>query len=213
MKISPKTLQVLFCAVSISFGGVVGYYWNGLFPKQLAELDSKQAMSLEYYFAPKSFSEIQNAKELLQALSTKFLAEAWRESTAGSDKKSSLIISNLTLIGRLEHGVRQFQGTEQQLIMVRDLLSALAREKLRSRWLDLYLLTLYQHPTHPLIGDLANKAIDAAKQEGRLDEVLRAFKLLVSIPIDFESKVRIAAASGHAQAFTPLEPEQINHEL
>jgi hypothetical protein len=77
---------------------------------------------------------------------------------------------------------------------VQDLLWLLKYERLYDRWISTYLAALYAHPTHPIIGGLASEAWTIAASTGRTPEIESAFRHLMAIPLEFESKRLVKAA-------------------
>lgn len=76
----------------------------------------------------------------------------------------------------------------------------LKREGNYHRWLDVYLAALYAHPTNPLVGDFALRALDLSQRCRRETEVRRAFQFVQDMPLDFEAKQRVpvnTAADSH----------------
>jgi hypothetical protein len=55
---------------------------------------------------------------------------------------------------------------------------------------------LYRHPTHPLVGRGAERALRIGRVTGREDEVLDAFRHVSSIPLEFDVK-RELVHQGH----------------
>lgn len=175
--------------------GSGGYFLRSL------QTDSPSGMSpVENYLCPQSFSEVENTKALLDALAKRYLCEVFvqattgRQSPLGDVSESAKPRSQAAAIRILKAGVAEFAGTEQELLMMRFLLKWLRRDKLYGRWLDVYLRTLYQHPTHPLIGDFVGDAVAIGKATGRSNELRAGFRHLLGIPLDFEAKHRVEAA-------------------
>jgi hypothetical protein len=101
-------------------------------------------------------------------------------------------------IDEVQKGIEEFKGTEQEMYLVQELLMLLKRQKFSERWLDVYLATLYEHPTHPLIGRNAKHAIALSDALGRQQELTQAFDFLSRIPSDRPAKEKVQAALQNA---------------
>jgi hypothetical protein len=163
---------------------------------------ARQRAQLEYFFCPRSFSEVENARTLLEALSKRSLTELReRRYAAGllphsTNRHGQNVARQPRLaeaINALEKAIGEFQGTDGELDLVKDLLMLLKGQELHDQWLDLYLHTLYEHPTHQLLGALAQDAIRMGEAACRKDEVRKALRHLTSIPFPFAAKAQIEA--------------------
>ena len=151
---------------------------------------------LDYFITQHSFSEIENAKASLEALCRRYRAEVQArrlldERSAGGRQGPTREPRLSGTIKVLERGMKEFEGTQQQLGISEELLLALRAAKLYDRWMSVYLRTLYEHPTYPTATVFAKDAMVIGKVLGREDEVLRAFRHLKEIPFDFLHKSKI----------------------
>jgi hypothetical protein len=149
--------------------------------------------------APDSFSRVENAKNLLEALCLRVRLRA--ETSLCQLKYSSLSNTNKTLqlqaiISDLRQARAEFVGTAQELELTHELLLFLKVTENYNEWTDVYLEMLYGSPTDPVIGALAEPALSIARQLGREEEVSVALKHTLAIPADFVNKSRIEAAVG-----------------
>jgi hypothetical protein len=136
-----------------------------------------------------SFSEIENAKALLNGLSFQFLAEmAMRRAIIGQPLQLSEAVADLRT------GIKEFAGTEEELNLLRVELALLKEQRQYNRWLDIYLQALYEHPTSKLVGCLAEDAIAIGTATGRESEVMNALDHLVGIPLAFTAKEQVQRA-------------------
>ncbi len=149
-----------------------------------------------------SFSEVQNMRATLANLADQFVADAYlakrarlkRSPTGAAQERSSSRVLP-AYIQSLEDGIVEFQGTDQELRITEKLLLALQRAKIYDRWLDIYLATLYQHPTEPAIGRLAYTAARTANSLGQQTAVRHGFSLVMSIPRQCEAETQVEMAA------------------
>lgn len=159
---------------------------------------------LDYFLGAPTFSEVHNAKDLLQALATRELHEtrarfsllrateqAGRGSTSGSGTTRFR-----EAIASLEQAIDDFEGTDQQLLLVQELLWFLKWERRYQKWMDVYLLALYRHPGHDVVGRMAEDALVVARLAAREAELREAFAHLLRIPLEFAGQDRIRMALG-----------------
>jgi hypothetical protein len=156
---------------------------------------------LDYFVAPQTFSEIQNAKNLVNGLANQLASEV--ESKRAEDLKTAVLLGAagaslephlLAEIKALEQGVKEFESTDEDYYVKLDLLLFLKKAGLWHRWVETYLKILYRHPTSRVIADFATEAIAAGRASGREKEIIDAFRHLTSIPKEFDGKVQIQAA-------------------
>ena len=196
VKLSLKTFGTLalFGFVTSGIGYCLGTVKRGE-PKSsqvgaLAEAD---------VFAPAlSFSEVQNAKAILEGLAFQYISEIQTRRcldiqsarNAGSGAEPHLDKA----IDELEWGMQEFTGTDEEFKLASDLLNALKKAKLHDRWLQVYLRVLYEHPSASMVGKLAPAALRMASENGRKAEILEAFRHVNGIPLDFQTKKDIQTA-------------------
>jgi hypothetical protein len=156
---------------------------------------------IEYYSNEESFSEVENAKAVLEGLCQRFRIEIQARRVAsqrpGFEASGGRVTSEQHLestVADLEKGMAEFIGTDQQLAVIRDLLFTLKKTKQFDRWTEVYLQALYEHPTHPVVADLAEEAIFISGLCGREKAVGTGLSHVNQIPFSFPGKGRIQAA-------------------
>lgn len=178
-----------------------GFYLHALRPEMTKVLKTHNNLSLDYYYTAESFSEVENTKAQLQALSTQFLLESrgrrWtlfqRLSCESGLNEQAYVNYVESSIDELKQAIAEFKGTEQELFVVQDLLLVLKKEKRPAQWVQTYLELLYQHPTSMLVSDSAADALSFAKAVGRESEVMDALRHVRSIPFAFAGRERLEA--------------------
>ncbi len=203
MNLNQIGCTLLFSCVA----AITGYYSGALRQDSSSFLSPEALLSVDDLFSPQSFSEVENAKALLTALSEQFVAGIYTERVANHAK--AVVISGtgkpvvephlLEVIKKLEQGIVEFKGTEQELVLVEPLLAALKKANLYEQWTEVYLNALYQHPTHVMIGRLATEAIILSKAAGRQSDILNGFEHVSRIPLDFSAKAQVQTELVHAR--------------
>ncbi len=192
-----------------AFGG--GYGMRSLHEDYTAPVAVDGVPPLEFFITRQSFSETENAKTALEAMCARFQAAVRARVLKGRYENDRRDLSPDVLaraIRDLESGAKQFEGTGQELVLTADLLRDLRAAGRLERWIDVYLKTVYAHPMHPLAGDFASEAILVAKSVGREPEVIQALNHVGSIPLEFETRHRVAAVLSCTNR-PPLSPS--NH--
>jgi hypothetical protein len=195
----PQLVSLILVALAAGGSGFVARGWHD---RSMDVLPPGEMPPADSFFSSNSFSEIETAKSVLEALSTQFLTEnrirrglIYMKSISGGSLENPVRQARVAeVLKELEHGIGQFKGTEQELYLVQDMLWVLKKEKFYDRWLDLYLRTLYQHPMDDFAGHYANEAIMISQVAGREEEVLDGLKHLCGIPLEFDAKHNIEAA-------------------
>lgn len=174
-------------------------------------LAAKSLPQIDYVVVPETFSRIENAHQSLQGLCSQLRLEVesrlsehqrLRLQPAASSAAMDVILSRI--VRDLEDGLKEFEGTDQQLYVAEDLLRVLRREGRFGRWVELYLQAAYEHPTHPVVSRFAVEAISIGKLAGREEDVISGLTHLSSIPFDFQGKAKIEAALIGAKAGNTL---------
>src|SRR5262245_40392851 len=70
-----RPLAIVAWLVGLAAAGLVGYVLGALRQDEQSMMPAGRAPGLEYFFQPRSFSEIENAKALLEAVASQFLSE------------------------------------------------------------------------------------------------------------------------------------------
>lgn len=167
---------------------------------------------LEYFACARSFSEVEQVRSRLEALSFRHLyavqvsQAALRQQTRPGEGAGggTVTASGAALVRSLEEGLREFGGTGQEPAFTQALLLLLAAEGDHDRWVALYLDFLYQRSTEALVGRFAGTAVTAGRTTGRLPEVIAGLRHVADIPRDFPGKREVLRAlSGAVLAATP----------
>jgi hypothetical protein len=151
---------------------------------------------------------VENAKALMSALSEQFVTGIQAERVANyanavliSQTGETVVEPHLLEVSKqLEWGVAEFKGTEQELVLIEQLLAVLKKANLHAQWTEVYLNALYQHPTHPMIGRLATEAVTVSKAAGRQNDVLNGFEHVSRIPMDFGVKAQLLTELVHTRS-------------
>ncbi|MBM3834720.1 MAG: hypothetical protein FJ403_15900 [Verrucomicrobia bacterium] len=75
-------------------------------------------------------------------------------------------------IKELESRIEEFKRTDQEFVLLEELLLVLHRQREYDRWLDTYLSVLYKHPTQSLVRSGAERALEVAKVADREFELV-----------------------------------------
>jgi hypothetical protein len=190
-----KKLLVLGCTAGLCLALGVAYYLGCSHGEQLGEntkLPAAEGLNCD------TFSEIDNAKCVLQALSSRCVAQVattCRSSAAGEIQGDKEARKPLTgAINQLEAGLQEFRGAEPELVVAEGLLRTLSKAGEASRWMAVYLDLLYRHPTSELVARLAKEATVLSKSTGRRQDLSLGFEHLCRIPLEFDGKQRVQAA-------------------
>ena len=151
----------------------------------------------EYFARPRSFSEVENARAELDASVLRTLFEirsrrAYSLSAPSPPGQGSGPDAALERdIGLLEDTMIQLRGTGGDLVIVRDLLTALKQAGHLQRWLDLYLDTLHRQPTADFVPVHARNACRIGAVLGREEEVIAGLHLVLANPLATFGRNRI----------------------
>jgi hypothetical protein len=206
MKIRQTVLSVLLAAAA----ACGGYYLRALREAPVEFISNQEWGTLEYFLTPRSFSEIESARALLDALAARYVtgvdAHRVQAARAARARTRDPISSSpaLDAIQLLDEGIEQFKDTEQEFLLVQRLLRVLKQEKFHDRWLEVYLDTLYRRPTEELVGLFARDAVVVGNAAGRLEDVRAGFRHVCETPLDFAAKRLVQAAA--RDAGLPAEP-------
>jgi hypothetical protein len=152
----------------------------------------------EYFMPPLSFSEAENARGQLHALSQQWLVfvRVQHQGTDGRIRPVSVESDSnggrsSDAIRRLEEVLPEFRGTEQEFVLVDELLWWLRADERADHWLDLYMDALHRNPGHPLVGRFAETALMKARITGRSVEVWDGLNWVTQMPADSPSKNQV----------------------
>jgi hypothetical protein len=164
-------------------------------------LSVRDVVQEEYLVAPDSYSRVENTKNTLDGLCTRVRlgieeATATYERLAKngetSNRQAAVVLERA--IRDAETAVREFEGTEQQLDVVQDLLRLLERSGRFDLWTRFYLKALYERPTHQIVSHFASEAVRISKLAGQQKQVLDALRYLAAVPAEFAGRAEIEAA-------------------
>jgi hypothetical protein len=192
--------------LSLAVGGAGGYLLRAQRTDGSLVLSLKDAMQEEYLAPPDSFSRIKNTRNSLDALSARLgvgimdAMVAYDRLPKGSEadrKEAEQVLERA--IRAAEAAEQEFEGTEQQLEITPVLLVALQKAGRFDRWTEVYLKTLYEHPTHDAVARFANDAVKISKQAGQQKHVIEALEYLSVFPAEYAGRAEILAALGSAR--------------
>ena len=195
MRTKHYTLLVLLPVVA----GWVGYYLGAMRETSITHMPRGATVALDHLVSAESFSEVEQARAVLDALAVRYVENAQRliaqevlsHNANSGVRNPSSERPILLAIKMLDEAIPEFRGTGVELRLLRPLLLALKQERFYDRWLDVYLDALYLHPTHELVGVLADEAVAISQAAGREGELTLGFRHLSGIPLDFPAKSRI----------------------
>jgi hypothetical protein len=200
--------QTICLAACFLIAGAGGYCLQALYDRPVSALTASESAGLDCFLTVRSFSEVENARALMEALATRSLQDLRirRMTTQRAPSDAATSHSNreaqLTeIIGEFRAAIREFGGTGQEMWFVQDLLAIFRREGRHDEWVSLYLQHLYRDPTHEFFGRTAREALVIGKDARREPEVFEALNHLRCIPLEFEAKSAIEsvlASSGES---------------
>jgi hypothetical protein len=196
----PKLKALAAICAIVALAAKLGFISGVARQDSRSVLKVEQMPGLETYVTAKSFSEVENDKANFQALAEQWLTDLRiRHSTlpSGSTAKSRsdpmYALNPEAAIQELERGIKEFQGTGQEWLLVQELLRLLKKEKSYDHWLDVYLQALYQHPTGAEVARFADEAVRISKLLGREHELFNGLEHLSQIPFDFPARQQAQA--------------------
>jgi hypothetical protein len=165
--------------------------------RQNAEtLPINRVASWEYYVTRQSFSEADHTKAHLNALGCEALTE-WRVKyspqvlkisgrlPADAAEREKQVRSGLK---ELDQMIDEFHGSEQEFVLVQELLYMLKYHQEYDRWLDVFLRLAYEHPTQNAVGHSLRGGLEVSRLAGREAEFCAALEHLTAIPFEFPAK-------------------------
>jgi hypothetical protein len=189
---SPKLIPLAALAGLVLASTAGARLWSDRSSQSAAAMSTREEAPLEYFLQTTSFSEIENTRALLNALAAQSISAVRIRFESQGDAVSRGRAAEAGLQA-LESTLAEFEGTEQEFTLINEQLLLLFRAGQPSRWLDVYLKTLYERPTHELVGRNAQRALTLAKETGREQELLAGFHHVTSIPREFDGKLRVEA--------------------
>jgi len=192
-----KRVALLFLVSAVT--GWVGYYIGVMRETSATHMSRGAPVALDYLASANSFSEVEHARSVLDALATRYVEQAQglitrqimsRNPNYGV-RKSSSERPMVAAIKILDEVIPEFRGTGVELQLLQPLLYALKQEKSYDRWLDVYLDALYRHPTHEMVSNLTEQAAVISQAVGRERELTTGLRYVSGIPLNFPTKSRI----------------------
>jgi hypothetical protein len=192
-----KRVALLFLVSAVTGG--VGYYIGVMREPSATHLPKGATVALDYLVSAKSFSEVEHARAVLDALAARYVENVQglitgqimsRNPSLGIHKSSSER-PMVAAIKMLDEVIPEFRGTGVELQLLKPLLYALKQEKLYDRWLDVYLDALYRHPTDEMVSSLAEEGVVISQAVGREGELTNGLRYVSGIPLNFFAKSQI----------------------
>ena len=202
-KFEGRGIHALLGALLLAFmAGGFGYYLRAFAERTVSTLATQEIPAVGYFVSTQSFSEIAEAKALLEASAQQIIQElrerpgagVLRVNTRANSRSDGIDLPFTRAVRDLESRIEEFKGTAQELDLSQEMLWLLWRESQYDRFVEVYLNALYQHPTAGLVGRFAGKALHSSQLVGREKDMMKAFQQVTSIPLDFEPKRQVMAA-------------------
>lgn len=192
-----KRVALLFLVAAVT--GWIGYYVGVMRESSDAPMPRGTTVALDYLVSAQSFSEVEHARAVLDALATRYAQNAERlivREYMSRHPNFGVRLSNserptVAAINLLEEALPEFRGTEAELQLLQPFLYALKAERFYDRWLDVYLEALYRHPTHKWVSSLSEEAVVISQAVGREKEVAAGLWYLTRVPQNISTKSRI----------------------
>ena len=194
-----KLKRVALLFLVSAFTGWVGYYLGVMREASATHMPRNATVPLDDLVSAKSFSEVEHARAVLDALAMRYVEQAQglitrqimsRNASFGI-RLSSAERPMVAAIKMLDEVIPEFRGTGVELQLLQPLLYALKQERFYDRWLDVYLDALYRHPTHEMVSSLTEDAVVISQAVGRERELTSGLRYVSGIPLDFPTKSRI----------------------
>jgi len=203
---SMKTRAAISLIALALVSGSAGYLLRAQRTDGSVVLLARDVVQEEYLVPPDSFSRVENTKNALNASCTR-LRLGIQEATVAYDRLVGIgETSNRQAAELLERAirdagtaVRELEGTEQQLYVLQDLLRLLERAGRFDLWTQLYLKSLYEHPTHCIVPRFAREAVRISKLAGQQNQVLDALRWLTTRPAETAGRGEVGAALDSVQ--------------
>jgi len=214
-----KRVALLFLVSAVT--GWVGYYVGLMRETSATHMPRGATVALDYLVSAKSFSEVEHARAVLDALAARYaenaqglIAQQIMSRTANFGiRQPSSERPMVAAIKMLDEVLPEFRGTGVELQLLQPLLYALKQERFYDRWLDVYLDALYRHPTHEMVSNLIEEAVVISQAVGREPELTTGLWYLSRIPLDFPRKSRIENSLVRVHANTRIASESYECQL
>jgi hypothetical protein len=208
--------------VALAAGGLSGYWLRAHNPDSSLVLSTKDLLSDEYVSPPDTFSRIKNTRNALDSLTTQAALgitdtlatyDGLPRTSESDRRKADEVLQRAIRAGQA--AMQEFDGTPQQLVIAPGFLRALRIAGQFNRWVDVYLKTLYTHPTASILCNLAHDAVKIGKLCGQQQQVLEALRYVSACPAEFAGRAEVQAAFTSALASTngdaPPQPCQSDY--
>lgn len=201
-----KRLALLFLVSAVT--GWIGYYVGVMREPSATHMSRGATVGLDYLVSAKSFSEVEHARAVLDALAARYVENAkiliaqeiMSQAPSFGIHQSSSERPMLAAINLLDEVIPEFQGTGAELQLLQPLLFALKQEGFYDRWLDVYLDALYRHPTDEMVSSFAEEAVVISQAVGRERDLTAGLRYVSGIPVGFLTKSRIEHSLVRANA-------------
>lgn len=205
-----KRLALLFLVSAVTGG--VGYYIGVMRETSATNMPRGATVPLDYLVSSKSFSEVEDARAVLDALAVRYVENAQalmvREIMSRNPSFKIRLSSSerpmVAAIKMLDEALPEFRGTGVELRLLQPLLYALKQERLYDRWLDVYLDALYRHPTDQMVSSLTEEAVVISQAVSRERELSTGLRYVSGIPLNFSTKSRIKHSLVRVRANTRI---------
>ena len=183
-----RKVLIITVMVAVTLAGMTGAL--------LVRARAQASLKLEASATFVSFSEVENAKTVLQTLADQFILEI-RQARASdylvrvAQNQSAPAAEFKKTAARLLGALEEFRGTQQESALTRELLTLLHSARELGSWMDLYLGFVYRHPTDELVVRAGHDAVEVAAKVGRREELIRALIHVVRIPLTFDTKPEV----------------------
>ncbi len=206
MRSSTLLIALTTSLVSGLVGYSVGRLWEGTPTQFSADVPTKA----EYLTSTDSFSEVEQARKLIDALSLRYVDQANRlvyqknkaPRATSAPEGADGTPSEITVA--LENAAHEFRGTGSKANITRNLLLALKRDHCPRRWVEVYLDALYRMPLEPLVAELARESLQISRAAGRGPDVAAALRHLAATPGPFEGRTELVELLSQQQAQAKL---------
>jgi len=136
----------------------------------------------DYYINAKSFSEIENAKAVVQGLADQFLDD-WRHRRVADLRRHSAQARNGSDPAEmLRRGLEELGDNPAEDKMEKELLRFLRQSGEQDEFLDEYLKMAYLHPAYASVPAFSEAALSASQSTGREYEYAEVMRHHAAIP-------------------------------
>ena len=201
MRDAPLWLRRLAALVLVVLAGLAGFMARGWVSRPPGPVAQYRLPTAADFRDEPSFSEAETARDAISDAAVCYVGEVMARHRIGPFKApeaSGLGAATKTpdwdgALRELGRGVDEFKGTGQEVFLIERTLGLLRAAGRPEAWLTLYLETLYEHPTSPLIGRQAAYASSTAAALERSEELQRAWDWLLRMPFEFRARMEIRA--------------------